>query len=164
MNQRNQERVPAKYVTYEIGLASTGKEQIGILFEVTDGPRAGQQLTWYGSFSRDAFPITVRALRELGWSGEKIDTLRRELRPGMPVQLVCELEQYQGKDRLKVKFINRRGQVRMDQLLTPEQRRSFAVEVQGMLDAGLGERQPGSPSSAGEPEYAGDVPEDDIPF
>jgi hypothetical protein len=166
MNDRNEReplsgRHPAKLITYDIGMASTGREQIGVLFEFTDGPGRGEQITWYGHFTPDAFPITVRALKELGWSGERIDTLRAELKPGTVVQLVLEVETYQGKKRSRVKFINRRGLVRMDQTMTREQRQAFGVEVQQMLDQKIHERKaPGRGDDA-----ASSAPEDDdIPF
>ena len=164
-NERpNQRKVPAKLVSYAIGLASTGREQIGVLFEVTDGEWQGRELTWFGSFTPESFPITVKGLRELGWTGKNVSTLRAELRPGTLVQLVCETEKYQGKDRVRVKFLNRRGVVRMDQHMTTDQRKAFAVEVQQMIDAGLGESK--APGTAGGEEVpAGRFPDDDdIPF
>lgn len=170
MNDTRQERElpngrqPARLITYDLGLASTGREQIGVLFEFTDGPWKGEQITWYGHFTPEAFPITVRALRELGWSAERMDTLRAELKPGTVVQLVLEIETYQGRKRSRVKFINRRGLVRMDQSMTSDQRRTFGVEVQQMLDAGLHEKAGAHTRSDADPMGAGGADDDDIPF
>jgi hypothetical protein len=160
----NQKKLPAKLVTYSIGLASTGREQIGILFEVTEGELQGRELTWFGSFTPESFPITVKTLRELGWSAQNVGTLRTELRLGTLVQLVCEPETFNGRERLRVKFVNRRGVVRMDQHMTKEQRSAFSKEVQEMLDKGLGEpRQAGTTGGEATPEgrFSDD---DDIPF
>jgi hypothetical protein len=165
MNERQDREPPsgkltAKLITYDLGMASTGAEQIGVLFEFTDGPWNGEQITWYGSFSPAAFPITVKGLSELGWSAERVDTLRAELKPGTVVQLVCEVETYEGRKRTRVKFINRRGLVRMDRMMTPEQRKAFSAEVQLMLNSGL-HKKPRDPSAA---PNVDDVGDDDIPF
>jgi hypothetical protein len=149
--------IPAKFVAYDIGMASTGREQIGLLFVAEDG----RELVYYGTFTPDSFPITVRVLRELGWQGTKIRNLRAELKYGCDVQLVCEEEQWQGKAKLRIKFVNRRGVIRMDSAMTPEQRGGFATEVQQMLDAGLGDAAPGT---RGGEAHAAPADDDDIPF
>jgi hypothetical protein len=153
-------RLRAKLVDWQMGLASTGNEQIGVLFELLDPPFQGRSITWYGSWTVDAFPITVRALKEMGWTGVQIATLKHELRKGTEVVLVCEVEEFNGKPRSKVKFVNRAGEIRMASTMTNDQKRAFAVELQQMLDQGMAERRPQGAALDDEPAAGGD----DIPF
>lgn len=152
----------AAYVTHDVGMAETNTVQIGVLFEFVDPPLRGQQITWYGTFTEAAFPITFRALKELGWSGHRIDTLKAELKRGTVVQLVIERESFQGRTRPRVKFINARGVIRMAKPMNRDQKLAFASEVQTMLDLGLQNKQPAGTASAAPGDDAGG--EDDIPF
>lgn len=151
----------AKLLAFDFGEASTGTQQIGCLFEFTDEPLKGQQIMWYGFFTPEAFPVTVRALKELGWSAASLDTIRKEVKLGSVVMLVCESERYNGRDRNRVKFINRQGLVRMDNTLTGEQRRGLAASVADMLAAGLHNKK-AAVAESGAPAVPSD--DDDIPF
>jgi hypothetical protein len=158
-------RLPAKLITYDIGRASTGTEQIGVLFELTEEPWKGQQITWYGTFTDESLPITMRGLKELGWQGQQVTTLRQDLKPGTPVQLVIEIESYQNKRRPKVKFINRRGLVRMDRALTKDERADFATVLQSKIDAGVHLKPTGKSGQQTDDAGAmGSDDDDDIPF
>lgn len=148
-------RHPAKFLGYDLGVAKTGREQIAALFEFTEAPFAGQQLTWYGSFTPEAFPITVRALKALGWRGERIDTLRNDAKVGTMVDLVCQVETFEGKQRSKIQFINRRG-LKLERPLDPGERRALAERVQDMLDRKVHESATAPTGAGGE--------DDDIPF
>lgn len=55
----------------KFGRASTGTEQIGMLFEMTDGEHKGRTFTWYGSLGSEASVALVRGVLEAcGWDGK----------------------------------------------------------------------------------------------
>lgn len=154
-------RLPAKLVAYDFGRAGTGADQVGVLFEFTEPPWKGQQITWYGGFSEASFPITYKGLRELGWRGETLTTLREDLKPGTLFQLVCEVREFNNKHRSEVKFINRGGLVRMSEVMTGDERRSLDADVGEMIRRGAHEPRR---ADTGAPPSADDDGSDDIPF
>lgn len=124
----------ATFEKYELGLAGTGNEQIGFLFRIAEEPFLGKATTSYGSFSDAALPITLRVLRALGWEGNQIASIGRDLKKGTEVDLVFELEEYNGEKRSKVKFVNAAGQIRLASVLNDDQRKAFGREVQAKID------------------------------
>ncbi|MGH7605564.1 MAG: hypothetical protein ACRENK_16415 [Gemmatimonadaceae bacterium] len=151
----------AEFIEYDFGIADTGADQIAMAFRLVEAPWTGKIVTWYGTFSEAAFPLTVDAMRAVGWQGRFLTTLKSDLRRGKLVQLVCEVEDYNGEDRSRVKFVNSAG-VRLKTRMTGEQRRDFGKDFQSRLDAGAGERN----RTRGNPPVDPGAPEDgdDIPF
>ena len=141
-----------------LGYSSKGTEQVALDFIVTDKEDSdcGQTITVYRFFSPNALKYTVADLRTLGWSGSDPSTLPES---GFPaeVQIVVEHEEYDGKTRPKIKFINALGggmKNRMDET----QRRSFGASMRGQIaalggDAAAVDNQP-LPAN----------PDDDLPF
>jgi hypothetical protein len=156
-------RLAAKFLGYELGYAQTGTKQIGVLFEFEDESFRGRRITWYGTFTPESFHITVRALKALGWQGKRLETLKGDLRMGTVVDLVCEVESYQGKERSRVLFVNSRG-IRMHRPMVGDDQRAFADEVNDMLARGLGDRPAGGGGGADDGYDQGTGGEDDIPF
>jgi hypothetical protein len=153
-------RIIARYVTYDLGFASTGTEQIGVLFDLQSPPWGGQQLTWYGTLTDAALPVTCRMLSDLGWKGERIDTLRKDLVPGREFELTVKIETFQGKARPKVLWARPRGIVRMDRGMSAEQRTGLAHELNAKIEQGLHVRE----LSPRDVEELDDLKDDDIPF
>lgn len=136
----------AAFGGYKLGFSSAGNEQIGILFELLDEPHKGRELVWYGSFSEAAFPITWRSLRALGWQGTAIATFAEDVKIGHVASLVVESEEFDGKRRNRIIFINRAGGIPMRDQMNPAQRQAFAKKVQAMIDGKIHERKaPGAP-------------------
>jgi hypothetical protein len=153
----------AKLIGYEMGFSGTGSEQIGVLFRLPDEPHQGRELVWYGSFTEAAFPITHRALVAMGWRGTNVRTLKDDLSVdgGALVYLVVEVEEFGGKERNRIIFVNRMGGIPMRGKMSAPQRQAFAASVQLMIDAGVHTRKVaptgGSPGATG-------ADDDDIPF
>lgn len=147
---------------YQLGQAKTGTDQIGMQFRLLDEPWKGWTLPWYGTFSEAAFPMTYEALVACGWRGEFITTLGRDLVDGAEVSLVVEPEEYEGKWRARIKFVNPPQSIRMHRTFTPEQRKVLAVDIQGMIDHGMHKRRDRTASHA--PGDDDDRSDDDIPF
>jgi hypothetical protein len=156
----------ALVLPYVLGQASTGTDQIGMQFRLLDEPWKGWTLPWYGTFSEAAFPMTYEALRACGWRGEFIKSLKSDLVDGAEVSLVVEPEEYDGKWRSRIKFVNPPTSIRMHRTFTPEQRTALAVGIQDMIDQGLHEREKrkAAAGSTSTPGRGGSNDDDDIPF
>lgn len=152
----------ALVLPYVLGQAKTGTEQIGIQFRLLDDPWKGWTLPWYGTFSEAAFPMTYEALKACGWRGEEITTLKADLRNGTEVLLIVEPEEYEGRWRARIKFVNPPQAIRMHRVFTPEQRQALAVDIQSMISKGLHERRERNDLQAPDDDDRFDG--DDIPF
>lgn len=85
--------------------AKTGTPQVYVGFELLDMP--GRSISWYGYLSEKAEERTIEALRTAGWTGDDISRL--DGLGDSEVELVVEWEEYEGKLRARVKFINAMG-------------------------------------------------------
>lgn len=94
----------AKAIEWKLGLTSTGKEQIGVLFQLQDG----QTITWYGYFTENTVDRTLESLEYMGWDG--VDIADPKGLDANEVQLVVEPETNdEGKTFPKVRWVNRIG-------------------------------------------------------
>jgi|WetSurSiteA1Bulk_404760.scaffolds.fasta_scaffold17502_2 hypothetical protein len=118
----------AKAIEFGIGKANTGMHQIGILFELSE---TKETITWYGHFSDAAYPYTVKAMRTCGWEGCDLTDLNDLKRN--EVILVVDFEEYQGKQALKVKFINSIGSIAMSESIEGADLISFANQMKGKI-------------------------------
>lgn len=92
-----------------LSVSGSGKEQVSVVFDLLDPGFEGQTLQWWGYFSSDkAVEIAVKALRTCGWQGNDLQDLT-SVDPECEVELVVELEEYEGKTRPKVKWVNAPG-------------------------------------------------------
>lgn len=173
----------ARAVKAQLGKAKSGNPQIGVEFELLDF--TGQRIGWYGSFSDAAFDITMRGLTAAGFHGADVSDVSWV--EGAPeVVLVVAHEEWEGKTRAKVKFINSPGGVNMKDALVGNEAKSFADRMKGRVlayqsSAGAPKpaARPAAPRPAARPAGFSDVPQevldkqeagaggggpDDIPF
>ncbi len=119
----------AKAVSAALGNTSTGKEQLGIEFELMDVDGvAGPHITYYGYFTDAALEFTVKALRACGWKGTDLTDLA-----GLTdneVSLVIAHEEYEGKVTAKVQWVNAPGGLAMKSQLDPD-----AAKMKGRIAA-----------------------------
>src|SRR4051794_18119735 len=98
----------ARGVESDLGIAQTGKEQVFVKFAITSGPEEGQHVTWFGYFNTpENAKRTIESLRTCGWTGTDITELTGI--DANEVELVVEHEEYNGKTRAKVRWINEIG-------------------------------------------------------
>lgn len=122
-----------------LGITGTGKEQIGVQFELTEP--AGQRITWYGYFTEGTFDRTIEALRSCGWAGTDLAEFQGEVLPvgfDQEVELVIKHEEYpehSGKYNAKVAFINSGGGLAMKEALDSSAARSFGARMKGRIAA-----------------------------
>lgn len=110
---------------------AAGNEQVHISFELLDDGFEGKYLTYFGSFSEKAQEHTFKALRNCGWTGVDLSDLS-----GLnadEVSLVVENEEYEGKVRAKVRWVNAPGGVTVKAPLPPDKAKAFAARMKGQL-------------------------------
>jgi len=99
----------ARAKAWGFGLAKTGTEQIGVSFEVAEGPCMGQRAPWYGFFnSEENAKRAMSAMRRCGWDGTGPVTEAQGLDKN-DVEIVVEEEEYGGEKRTKVAWVNAIG-------------------------------------------------------
>lgn len=121
-----------KGVRGALGYTNTGKEQVGVeLCVVDDGEFFGERITWYGYFTEKTFDRTIESLRILGWDGDDLSDLtgldRNE------AQAVIEEDEYDGKLRLKVQWINAKGGLAIQKPMGDSEAASFAQRMKGRV-------------------------------
>jgi hypothetical protein len=145
-----------KYEAKVTGIVlSEGKnaEQVLIEFELTAPEVAGQNITAYRSLSDKAAEYTVKDLQTLGVSGLTDQELEAAI--DKRCQIVVQHEEYDGKTRAKVKFINPLGGLSMATPLQDDKKRLLAAKMKGLFAASS------KPKPAPKPQEP--VP-DDLPF
>lgn len=130
---------PGKYVAKAqdvgLGMTDTGKEQIGILFEVVEGESAGEVVTWRGYFTEKTAQRTIESLRHCGWQGDDLSTLTVDDLPAN-VQIVVDEEEYDGSTYTRVKWVNRLGAgLAMKSAMDASSAKSFAARFRGLCAA-----------------------------
>lgn len=120
-----------------LGTSSTGNDQVAVQFEILDwetGTPNGEKITWYGSFTDKAFPITVRALRNMGWTGDDLSDLSTV--SANEVVLDVAQEEYDGKLQTKVKWVNaiedNSGPV-LKAPMSEDKAKAFAAKMKGKV-------------------------------
>lgn len=98
----------ATILSHAIGETRKGDPQAVVTFAFeASGP---QKITYYGSFSEKAMQYTIKNLITCGLKG---NNPAGDLEIGKQVEIVIDIEADEnGKDRNKVKFINRIGETR----------------------------------------------------
>lgn len=167
----------ARAVEWGLGKTEKGNRHVAVRFETFDAEgRPGESITWYGYFTEKTQERTLESLQHCGWEGDDITELAGIERN--EVQLVVEQEEYEGKRRAKVAWVNRPGGggVAIKAPLDEAEKADFAREVKAkLLSMRQGQRRaPASrsasaravepPPIADDPRYAAARHDDDIPF
>lgn len=126
----------ARVIDVELGYTDSGNEQVALLFET----QTGETISWYGTFTEKATPYTIKDLRACGWTGNDLATLGVE-DLASDVEIVVEEDMYNGKSRLKVKWINGANRLNVKNRMTPAQKAAFGVKLKGAIMAVPAPRQ-----------------------
>ena len=165
----------ARALDAALGITSTGKEQIGILFELAD--ESAQRIMWFGYFTEQTLDRTVESLRHLGWQGDNL----ADFSTGLPadctheVEIVIDHEADQtGELRARVRWINSGRGVAVKERLDDQAARSFGARMRARVAAiGTGRPRetsrpapprPASPAPGGESRGTAAPPYGDVPF
>lgn len=121
----------ARAKEWDLGISSTGNEQIAILFEIVEGEHAGKSRTWFGSFSDAAIDRTLDSMRHCGWDGDSLATI--DGLGANEVEIVVEAEEYQGKVNEKIRWVNKPAALKLKHQLTGAARDAFASKLRGKV-------------------------------
>lgn len=145
-----------------LGRTKKGDEQLVITFDTNDDPR---YVTAYRFFTEAALPYTEADLRSLGWdpvaNSWALDLLiSSDHLVGAKASLVCAYEEYEGKKRLKVKFINAPGGGAVKDRMTVDEASDFTRRLRGRLGVTGG----AAPRPQAVPAAVAEADDDPIPF
>lgn len=112
-----------------------GTPQVVVAFEILRGPDAGKTVSWFGYFTdnAEATERTFKALRACGFSGDDLDKFADQ-RPNNEVEIVVTNEEFEGKVRSKVQWVNapNRG-VRLADPMRDNDLRMFSARFKSKL-------------------------------
>jgi len=108
------------------GKTKSGVEQIVIDFKIIEGIHEGERILWYGYFSAGAAERTLKSLRACGWRGSDLSRLGTL---DLHVEIIVEGEEYMGKTRQKVKWINQPGSTALKNPLADSELKSLAERM-----------------------------------
>jgi hypothetical protein len=107
-------RYSAVVKDYGISETQAGDPQVFIAFDVAHG-EGTETLTWFGSLKEGkAQEITLKGLLAAGFTGKDVSELADgpdggALPLGIEVSLVIENEEYEGKTRTRIRWVNKPG-------------------------------------------------------
>jgi hypothetical protein len=119
----------ARATDWDLGTTDNGKDYIGVFFKIEEGEFLGETITWYGYFTEKTEQRTIESLRYCGWEGHdftKLEGLSRN-----PVKIVIDEEEYEGKKRLKVQWVNRLGSMAIKNTMDDKKRAAFSARMKG---------------------------------
>jgi len=149
----------------QLGMSSTGNQQVLVQFEITDGPAAGRRVPWWGSFTDKAWNRTVEALRYCGFSGDDLSTLP-EQDLNHEVSIVVEHSEYNGKTNARVRWVNAAmSGIKLAKPMSNDDLRNFGAMMRSRV-ATVKAVEVAPPPSAAKPAEASTPPSDDsdLPF
>lgn len=127
-------------VNASLGKSDNGNMQIAVLCDFTEVPNT--QYTWYGFFTEKTYARTLEALEYFGWTGDDLAVfdpayVEQHGLSGLDtneVALVVEQEEYDGKTRAKIQWVNRLGgTLTVKNVVTGTEARSFADTMRGEI-------------------------------
>lgn len=122
----------ARAVSFDMGTAKTGTEQIVVEFQLIGGDEDGKRLTDFFPLSEKAIQYTFEKLAAAGWDGQ--DMVSWNGLGSVECRLVVEDEEHEGKLRTKIIFVNRVG-VAMKNAMDAAAKNDFASRMRGHLAA-----------------------------
>ena len=140
MAYERQFKVTGKVISSGLGSASTGTEQVCVLFGYKHPDGDERTINWYGYFTERGTEYADEALTNMGWNPAEnayaYNLLNGDDSPlvGKTAQLVLDYEDDRdGQERLKVKFVNRGGGgLGLKERMSPEDAAAFAAKRRAM--------------------------------
>jgi hypothetical protein len=107
-----------------------------VRFEILRGPQAGQTIGWYGYFpetNEEVGERTIRSLRACGFRADTFAAMPAE-QVAQECQIVVEHEEYEGKRRAKVQWVNAvAAGLKVESQMDPSKLRLFSARFEKTL-------------------------------
>ena len=128
-------------------------KQVVVQVKITDGEFAGRTRTWIGYLTSDAVDRTIESMRNFGAQGDDISEWPDQ-QLTVPVQVVVKHEEYEGKPRDRIAFINRvgGGGFKQANVMSKDDLRLFAASLRARVAA-----KPALPKPNGAPSNDADL-------
>lgn len=110
-----------------------GKECVVVRFELVGGDHDGKSIQWWGYFTEKTVDRTLDSLRHCGWASDSLAEL--DGLDANEVELVIDDEEYEGKWRSKVKWVNRPSKLFTKAPMNAQERAAFAARLRGKTTA-----------------------------
>jgi len=115
----------------QYGVAGTGTAQVAIDLEVSKNRMGIGRMTTVLSFGGAAAPFAIERLRLLGWEGSDVTRLDGIDRNLVPVEI--RQETFEGRTQLRCEIRTGQQTFKLQNVMTDEERESFAANVIDML-------------------------------
>ena len=165
-------RARAQADSVQFGESSKGTEQIAITFDLLDESDApsGQTITWIGFFSEKTEARTIESVGHCGWDMATGPSNAHRVADNV-VELDIQNEEYEGKVRTKVQWVNRIGaKFAFERPMDQNQKGSLFARIKARSAAKPGSvpaaqpRRPAPQPQRPAVNEGGSGVEDDIPF
>jgi len=147
----------ARAQTLDVSITSKGTEQVVVWFDVVEGPCAGESAPWFGYLTPKARGRTLEALVYMGV--RDVGDLDFSGYNRNVVEIVVEQNEYQGKTRARVQWVNKIGTA-IGAPLDGSARKTLAAKLGPLFEeakAKVTVNEPFDPGPVNEDE-------DDVPF
>lgn len=150
--------LPLEKATYHaIAIATTlgsskekGTKYVAVNFEIVDDENFFGETppAWLGYFSDKTSERTIESLQHMGYQGDSVEDFANLDREGcarlLPstVEIVCDTEEYDGKIRLRVQWVNRLGggRFKAEKPLEGGELKAFAAQMKSAFRNARGPR------------------------
>lgn len=110
---------------------SKGDPQVAIAFDL---PEVETSLTYFGFFTEKTERRTIETLRYCGWTGNDITDLSSVgSDPSVRVELVVEVDEYNGETRNKIAWVNRPGGIALTKPLDVAKKAQLKARLAGLV-------------------------------
>ena len=111
-----------------------GTKQVLLHFEILEGEHAGTVMPWFGYFTANSTDRTIESLRVAGFKGDDLAKLV-DTPLEQRVTIVVEVEEYDGKTRSKVAWVNRPGGggMRLEKRMEGNDLKTFAAQLKARV-------------------------------
>lgn len=121
----------ARGTDVEFGFANN-KEQVAVRFRIEGGNADGQELAWFGFFTDKSAERTMEALRFCGWETNDLGDISTDVVGRNLVKIVVEHDEYDGKTRAKIAWVNRAGGPLVKNSMDAGQKTDFARRMKAL--------------------------------
>lgn len=158
----------ARAVQWRMCETKGGAEQVAVECAILndDGTDADMKITWFGFFTDKTWKRSIEALRFFGWTGNDVTDLT-----GLDanvVDLVIAHEEWEGKTRAKVQWVNAPGGgLALKAPLVGDKAKAFAAKMKALIqdkEKGSAPAANGKKPAAKKPSPAPSGESEDIPF